>query len=388
MTKKSLPLFRNLLLCALIGWLGVYASLLSTLSNRLAAQFSLVDTAAGRFITAHALGMLLSVLLSGSLADSIGKRRIVLVSCALMVAGLIVTFLAQSLTAILIGLFLTGMGFSPSEAISSALLTDENPEHATKWMNWSQVCFGLGAVLSPLALVWYLSVGQPYGGLLLICAGLVFVSGLLILLAGGDMGAGKADKTRLNMFSVLKSRTVLICCLMVFFYLGCESVGLAYLKQLFPEEAATLADLSVSLLWLGMIVLRLVGTRMDGKELVSLRYLTLLIPLGAVISLLAPGPELRLLGAVLYGAGCGAVWPMLFVLAGRSLPQRSGAVFAVMMIFTTAGNAVFPYFIGEIVGNAATTIILCAALALLLPALSFPLERSFGSPRSLAAQQG
>ncbi|MDD4081298.1 MAG: MFS transporter [Eubacteriales bacterium] len=387
MTNKSLPLYRNLLLCALVGWLGVYASLLSTLSDRLAAQFSLAGTDAGLFISAHALGMLVSVLLSGSLADSIGKRRIVLVGCALMVAGLIFTYLAQSLPAILAGLFLTGMGFSPSEAISSALLTDENPEHATRWMNWSQVCFGLGAVLSPLAVVWYLSAGRAYGGLLLICAGLVGVSGLLILLAGGDMGAGKADKTRLNMFSVLKSKTVLVCCLMVFFYLGVESVGIVYLKQLFllHGEGSSLGDLSISLFWLAMIVLRLVGTRMDGREMISLRYLTLMIPLGAVVSLLAPNPGLRLLGAVLYGAGCGAVWPMLFVLAGRSMPQRSGAVFAMMMIFTTAGNSLFPMLIGKWVANPETTMIICAALALLLPALSFSLERSIPSPRGLAS---
>jgi len=385
LTKKSLPLWRNLSLCMLIGWLGVYASLLSTLSDRLAAQFSLASTDAGLFISAHALGMLVSVLLSGSLADSIGKRRIVLFSCALMVAGLLATYFSTSLIAVLAGLFFTGMGFSPGEAISSALLTDENPQQATRWMNWSQVCFGLGAVLSPLAVVGYLTGGRPYGGLLLICAGLVFLSGLAILSAGGDMGAGKADKTRLNMFSVLKSRTVLLCSLMVFVYLGCESVGIVYLKQLFQlhGEGSRLADLSVSLFWFSMILLRLVGTRMDGKEIISLRYLTLMMPLGALISLLAPSPGLRLVGAFFYGAGCGAVWPMLFVLAGRALPARSGAVFAVMMIFTTAANSLFPMLIGKWVANPSVTMILCALLALLLPALSFPLEKTLTSPKAM-----
>ncbi len=101
---------------------------------------------------------------------------------------------------------------------------------------------------SPLAVMWYLSTGRHFGGLLLVVAGLVALTGLMILLAGGEMGARSPEKTRLNMFSVLKARTVLICCLMVFIYLGCESVALAYMKQLFllHGEGSNLADLSVS----------------------------------------------------------------------------------------------------------------------------------------------
>ncbi len=376
------PLIRNLLLCTLIGWLGVYASLLSSVSDRLALQFSLVGTDAGLFISAHALGMLVSVLLSGAIADSIGKRRIVLVACALSVIGLFITYFADSLSVVLAGLFLTGMGFSPSEAISSALLTDENPEHATRWMNISQVFFGVGAILSPLAVMGYLASGRRFGGLLLICAALIGGTGVLILLAGGEMGAKSPDRSRLNMFSVLRSRAILICAFMVFIYLGAESVGVAYFKQLFllHGEGSELADLSISLFWLSMIVLRLVGTRMDGKEIISLRWFTLMMPLGATIALLAKNPVTRLVGTALYGAGCGAVWPMLFVLASRALPARSGAVFAVMMLFTTAGNSLFPLLIGKWVTNPEITVVLCALLALMLPALSFPLERRL-SPR-------
>lgn len=386
MTKPSRALGRSLLLCFLIGWLGVYASLLSTVSNRFALQFAMPETDAGLFISAHAIGMLISVLLSGSLADSMGKRRIVLISTAVMVLGLFITFFFTSLFMVFLGLFLTGMGFSPSEAIGSALLTDENPGNATGWMNLSQVFFGLGAVLSPLAVMWYLSTGRHFGGLLLVVAGLVALTGFMILLAGGEMGARSPEKTRLNMFSVLKVRTVLICCLMVFIYLGCESVALAYMKQLFllHGEGSNLADLSVSLFWFAMILLRLVGTWMDGREMISLRWITLLMPLGAGISLLAKSPVLRLVGTALYGAGCGAVWPMLFVLASRALPLRSGAVFGVMMLFTTAGNSLFPLLIGSWVGQAEVTVALCALLALLLPLLSLPLGRSMASSASQA----
>ncbi len=165
MPEKSPALGRSLLLCLLIGWLGVYASLLSTVSDRLAQQFSLVGTDAGMFISSHAAGMLVSVLISGTLADSLGKRRIVIASCGLIVMGMLITYFAASLPMVMAGLFITGMGFSPSEAISSALLTDENPQNATGWMNLSQVFFGLGAILSPLAVMGYLASGSDKAGI-------------------------------------------------------------------------------------------------------------------------------------------------------------------------------------------------------------------------------
>ena len=272
----------------------------------------------------------------------------------------------------------------PQRGISSALLTDENPDYATRWMNISQVFFCAGAILSPLAVMAYLAGGNRFGGLLLFCAGVIALTGLMILLAGGEMGAKKIDRKRLNMFSVLESRTVVLCAFMVFIYLGCESVGLVYLKQLFllHGEGSELADLSISLFWVAMILFRLLGTRMDGKEMITLRWLTLMLPLGAVVCLLAASPLPRLIGTALYGAGCGAVWPMLFVLASRSLPRRSGAVFAVMMLFTTAGNTLFPLLIGKWVGNPEITVMLCAALGLLLPALSLPLKRSLAVSRA------
>lgn len=378
MPEKSPALGRSLLLCLLIGWLGVYASLLSTVSDRLAQQFSLVGTDAGMFISSHAAGMLVSVLISGTLADSLGKRRIVIASCGLIVMGMLITYFAASLPMVMAGLFITGMGFSPSEAISSALLTDENPQNATGWMNLSQVFFGLGAILSPLAVMGYLASGRHFGGLILVCAALIGLTGLGILLAGGDMGSKTLDKTRLNMFSVLKHKSVFLCAVMVFIYLGCESVAVVYLRQLFllHGEGSRMADLSISLFWLAMILLRLAGTRMEGREMISLRWLTLMMPLGAAVSLLAPNAVWRLIGTALYGAGCGAVWPMLFVLASRALPMRSGAVFAVMMLFTTAGNSLFPVLIGKWVGNPEITVVLCALMALLIPALSLPLARA------------
>ncbi len=370
---------RSLLLCFLIGWLGIYASTLSALADRLAAQFAIPAESAGMFLSAHAAGMFVSVLVSGAVADSLGKRRIVLFATPLVIVGLVLCAFAPSLPVLLAGQFLTGMGFSPCEAIGSALLTDENPEQATRWMNISQIFFCLGAVGAPLAVLWYLTQANGiYRHVLLFIAVLVGVTAVLIALAGGNMAAiqQKSKGSQLNLFTVLKDRRVVLCGIMVFLYLGYESVGPVYFKQYFLSRGATLvtADASISVFWGAMIVMRFVGTWMEGKEIVSLRWFTLMVPLGVVVGLLATSDAMRLVAIALYGAGCGSAWPMLFVLASRAYPERSGATFAVMMLFTTAGNTLFPLLIGNWVANPQITVILCGGLALLVSVIGGILE--------------
>lgn len=381
---------RNILLCLLMCWLGVYASTLATIADKIAGRFARPATASGMFISAHAAGMFCSVLLSGTVADSFGKRRVVLIGAALAIFGLLLNAVSNSLWLTLLALFLTGAAFSPCEAIGSALLTDENPAQETRWMNISQIFFCAGAVVAPFAVSQYLSyAGRPYQTIFLFCAVLFAASAIAIYVTAGwqNPPVTQHERRQYNFFNVLKSRTVLLCALMVCLYLGYESVAPVYFKQLFGQRGMPegMASLSISLFWLAMIVFRFIGTLMEGRELFSIRWFSWLAVAGCLLALAAGTDWLRLAGVVLFGFGCGPVWPMLFVLASKDIPGRSGAVFAVMMIFTTAGNTLFPLVIGNALANPAATIVCCALLALAVIALAWRLTHSKPAPTQLPA---
>ena len=359
---------QNWLYCALVGVLGLYASAYQTLVER----FGLDERLMGVLLAVYAAGSLCSVLVSGMLSDSLGKRRVVLCAAPVMCLGLVCAATAGAVALLFVGLFLAGMGFGPCESTGSALLTDENPGASTKWMNISQIFFGLGAIVAPLAATWYLSrAGASTSGALLICAGAVFVCWLLLAFtSGGRLGRPAVATRDLNPFTVLKSREFLLYGVLVFLYLCYESVAPAYFKQLFLERGADegTANLAISVFWTAMVACRLVGAFMEGKEKKCIVVLSPLVAVGALLALLARGDGLRLLGVALYGVGCGPVWPMLFVLAARVFPQRSGASYAVMMFFSTAGNSLSPAIIGAGVNNVEATFVICAALALAVAA--------------------
>ena len=383
---KSRQTTQNWLYCTLVGVLGLYASTYDAMVDRMTARFLLDARMIGILMSVYAAGSLTSVLLSGMLSDSIGKRRVVLFGGAMLTLGVALVATAGSVPLMMVGLFLAGMGFGPCESIGSALLTDENPGGETRWMNISQIFFGAGAIAAPVAAVWYASLpGRSYSSALFVCAGAVFLCWLAILSTSrGRLSKPEGVKRELNLFGVLKNREFLLYAVMVCVYLCYEALAPAYFKQLFLLRGASeqTAGLAISIFWAAMIVFRFVGVFMDGKELFCIRWFTPMVILGVAVLLLAKSDGVRLIGAVLFGFGCGPVWPMLYVLAARLFPDRSGAAFAMMMLFTMAGKTISPALFGTLVNSVPATIGLCAALAAILIGCAWYATKKYDIPRA------
>ena len=358
---------QNLLFCWLMTVMGIVASIFHTLADRMVISLGRPATQAGILISVYALGSLSSVLLSSSLADRVGKRRVIAAALFVMAAGLIVVPASSSFIPILIGLYLFGFGFAPSEGMSSALLSDENPEKGAAWMNVSQAGFGIGAILGPLLAIAWLSAGNSWHGTFLLGALLALSLLIMVLVSGrGRMApAHRQPPQKLNMFGLLKEKRFVFLMVMMFFYLGYESVAPAYIKQYFIVLGAeeSLASLMISLFWGAMILGRLLGSFLVGKEILSIRGYTVFAFLGILLLILGKTLPLQVTAVALIGFGCGPVWPMLITLAARLFPLRSGAAVGMMMLASMAGITLFPFLIGTVPDNLTLTFIFCAILA-------------------------
>lgn len=361
---------QNLLLCWLITVLGIVVNIFHTLADRIVMSLGRPATQAGILISVYAIGSLCSVLLSSSLADRIGKRRVIAAALSVMAVGFLIVPASSVFVPVLIGMFLFGFGFAPSEAMGSALLGDENPEKAAAWMNISQAGFGIGAILGPLIAIAWISAGNAWRGPFLLASLLSVSLLLMIILTGRGRMAPAASSARqsMNMFELLKDKRFVFLVAMMFLYIGYESVAPAYVKQYFVDvgQGESLASLMISLFWGSMIVGRLLGSLLVGRELKSIRVYTAFALLGILLLILGKTPLLRILAVGLFGFGCGPVWPMLVTLAARLFPLRSGAAVGMMMLASMAGFTVFPFLIGNLPANPTVTFICCGVLTALL----------------------
>ena len=375
MEKRVLT--QNLLLCGMITALGALATSISSLLDKIASAIGLPPSSVGVFISVYMIGSCLSAFFGGSLADRLGKRRVIAAGTLLLSLGLVGVAAFQGAALIFAGFFVLGVGFGPSESMGSALLTDENGPRATLWMNLSQIGFGIGAIAAPALIAVHLGSGGGYREVFLLCAAAFFAFFLVTGLGARGKPAKVNPESGVNSFLLLKDRKFLLYAVLVFLYMGFESVAPAYLKRLFLEKGSgeEMATLTISLFWAAMLVCRLIGAFLSGKELFSVKFFTLFVVAGIVLTLLAPNDALRIAGVLLYGFGCGPVWTMVFVLSSRVFPDRIGAAYGVMMLFSTAGGAVFPAVIGAWVANTQVTFILCIGIAILLIAGAFKAGR-------------
>lgn len=366
-------LTQNLLLCTLITALGATATSLSSLLDHMASSIGLAPSMVGVFISVYMVGSCLSAFFGGSLADRLGKRRVIAAGTLLLAVGLAGIAVPAGAVMTFTGLFVLGVGFGPSESMGSALLTDENGAHATLWMNLSQIGFGVGAIAAPALIARRLAGGDGYRSVFALCAAVFFSLFLVFALGGRGRPVRVNPESGVNSFVLLRNRRFLLYTLLIFFYMGYESVAPAYLKRFFLEHGAgeQEATLIISLFWAAMLVCRMIGAFLSGKELFSVKFFTFFVAAGILVTLIAPNNAVRIAGVLLYGFGCGPVWTMLFVLASRVFPDRSGAACGLAMLFSTAGGAVFPAVIGAWVANTTVTFLLCIGIAILVISGSF-----------------
>lgn len=104
---------QNWLYSALIGMLGLYESTYWTLVDHITDRFDMGVRLIGALLSIYAAGSFVSGTISGMLADSMGKRRVVLCAGLFMVVGVSTVASAASVPVILLGIFLAGMGHAP-----------------------------------------------------------------------------------------------------------------------------------------------------------------------------------------------------------------------------------------------------------------------------------
>lgn len=137
-------------------------------------EFHLGLTAAGSFQYASMSGIGLSAISLGFLADRIGRKRTILFGLLLFGASSAL-FAAGHAFGFFVGLlFMAGLGIGIFKAGALALIGDistSTREHAAT-MNLVEGFFGVGAIIGPAIVIWFLQFGMGWKWVYLIAAGL------------------------------------------------------------------------------------------------------------------------------------------------------------------------------------------------------------------------
>ena len=116
----------------------------------MASHFGVEEATIQLVVSVFMVGYALPQLLIGSLADRFGRRRVLLAGLAVYFVGSLVCLLAPSLTMLLVGRFIQGLGCATGPILSRAVLRDLfSGAQLARMMSYAMIVFSSAPLLAP-----------------------------------------------------------------------------------------------------------------------------------------------------------------------------------------------------------------------------------------------
>jgi MFS transporter, AAHS family, 3-hydroxyphenylpropionic acid transporter len=132
-TTRELSTYRVLFLCAIVILLeGFDIQAAGVSAPKLTQAFNLLSLGKGIFLGASAVGIFISAVLGGFLADKIGRRPVVVAGVAIFGLFSLSTLLANGLGTLIAARFMTGLGLGAAMPAVIAYASDHSPEYMKK----------------------------------------------------------------------------------------------------------------------------------------------------------------------------------------------------------------------------------------------------------------
>jgi fucose permease len=349
---------------------GMIAAMLGTILPELSERFHLTPSQNGTIAFAQALGLILASLAVGPLLDNEGKKAGLILGLALIAIALYALPRSPGYRAIIVLLFMLGVGGGIVVTGANALVSDVSEAHRATALNLVNLFFGLGGLFTPFVSANLL--GRNWVRLCYTVATLTVVT--LIIQAATKMppptGAGRfifADAG-----PVLGRPLLFLLGFFLFLYVSCE-VGIwnwlprHLIAQGIPESRA------LNILSLGFALGLLIGRVAVSPILIRVPAITVTLWASvamAVTTFLMLRVNKPLAAAVLVflaGISMAPVFPTTLAIVGDAFPRMSGTAIGLVITCGWIGLAVSSRIIGAIAGTDASRL---RKALLVIPAFS------------------
>jgi len=376
MNKRRTIIF--IYICLLIGILGMEAGGLQYNLLLIGEELGLSTTQMGNLVSAKYLAFITIPLALGGFADKYGKKIILVLFGLCFSLGSLAIIMSSGFLLVLAGVFLMGAGYAMCESVGTAALADMYGEDASRYINWSQSCFSIGALLSPvmgqfmgdvMGLNWrvfYYILMYSYVLLALWATRMTFPKPPKAEEMAVQKSAHTSEPKVKSHMDISTKKKVIYLAVAMTLYAGMES-GIAYfigthMTHVLGTESYN--SLALSLFWLLMIPSRYLVGVVKSKP----RKLLILCYAGAaafiLLVVLMTSRNALLIGYALMGFCFAPIWPLIMGEAGDLDPANSSRIAGTMTACCGLGGMVSPTVFGVLADNLSLTASLLFVLAI------------------------
>jgi fucose permease len=333
----------------------LFLGLASSLIGAAARNIGLTPSQIGLMIAVQNVGFGLSVWLSGALADTRPKPRLMMVGSLVLAVSFLTFYLSPLFWLNLIIMFLIGVGIGTYEGTADAMLFDLHEDRAPFYININHLFVTIGAMLIAIYLMflqmnWRQSVVQS--GVIVLCLAVFFA--FVVLPPSKVKQPSYSERMGVLANSPLVVLLFTATILAVGTELGTTGVLSTFLADVrgFSE---TTSKMGLVIFLAGMAIGRLVIGTLSGVERVP-RTITFLFGLAAILlAVLYFVPLGVFTFAVVFLAGfaMSALLPLMLSYAGSRFKEMSGTVMGTVKVAIPIGGALLP-FLMSLLTKAAT----------------------------------
>jgi fucose permease len=364
-----------LILAAILSILvyGVIAAMLGTVMPTFTELFSLSGEQNGNIALAQAVGLVIASISVGPLIDTRGKKTallggLILITCAL--AGLPS---AGGATQLMLLYFILGLGGGIIVTAANALASDVSESRRASTLNFLNLFFGLGGLLTPLlAANFFNGDASMKLKLCYLGAGLGVVALIANLVAKIPPPTGERSFKMSEVGDIVSRPVLYMLALFLFLYVACE-VGVwnwlaSYLISRNIDKAKALNILSLGFA-LGLLLGRVVVSRILFNVSAITVTLTSAILMAATTYLMLQSDDSTIAWIAVFCAGLAMapVFPTTLAMVADAFPRGTATAMGIVITCGWLGLVVSSPIIGAVAGQGNANL---GRALLLLPAFS------------------
>lgn len=353
--KRQDQLLRGVLFAFFVS--GAASQPLGSFIPFLRQTYGLSYEVSGILLSCQSMGNMLALLISGVLPVYLGRRRSVLCTAVWMAVAYFILAAGIGATPILVAaFFMTGVSRGGNSNFANTMMSTLPSEKSTRGFNLLHGCFAVGALLSPLLLIFF--SGRWDGGwrimaglLCLLCVSQLTLYAKVPLPAENhSRGKGRVD------LSFLKNKLFWLGGAMMMLYVSTEYAIVGWLVTYFQDIGvldATYSQMMSSLLWTVILIGRLGSAALSGK--VSRSAILLTDGIGFFLFFLlmffSSSALFVILGLMGVGLFMASIYPTAFAL-GSECVKGNDMGCSLMMFIGSVGGVVTPAMVGFVAEQA------------------------------------
>jgi DHA1 family quinolone resistance protein-like MFS transporter len=331
---------------------GVSISITGIIQLMLIKEFSLNLIEAGIFLSVHALGLVIFIIVGGLIAEKIGKKILIcLALLGLLLADLIFAN-TYNIWVLFVTIFFIGGFGGIIESIVSALIVEINPKSINQHINRSQIYLTIGAILGLLIIGIIIVLGFNWRLTYYIIGLLAFICFMWLVLTNYKDNS-TIRKAKRNYRKYFQDKIFILICFSLFLYTGTEVTIFGWLATFMNKGIGFTVANSIFitiLMYISLTIGRIICGRCERKVQVSTMTIYLaffsalvILPLGLIDSVV-----LIYSSIILTGMSFSSLYPFILAIGGKRMNDTFSI--SVIVVSGSVGAVIIPTITG-IVAN-------------------------------------